>query len=92
MPPQYWRPGRKRGARPISGDGGASASRPSSSSSSSQPSKLVEKGLELWAWGLLSAPALQCLCAAAEEDGLLHEDVSKAAALGSHGRHPQNCH
>eukprot|EP00969_Alexandrium_andersonii_P076110 3355478-Alexandrium_andersonii.AAC.1 len=54
-------------------------------------STLVNRCLELYSTGLLSATSVQYILEGAEEDGLQHPAVCSLAVLGSHGRHPSNC-
>lgn len=75
---------RQRQAR--SSDQGASAS--GASSSSALASYLVEQ----WSWGHMSAPQIQKIASLAEADGVAKDDIKVLSALGTHGRHPKNCH
>ena len=48
--------------------------------------------VSLWSWGSLSAPMLQKICMAAQQDGHPHPDVARAAKLGKSCEFPRNCH
>jgi hypothetical protein len=53
-------------------------------------SHLCDCLLQLNAWGLLSAPTVQIIAAAAVADGLTGVAISTMAHAGTAGRHPQN--
>ena len=55
-------------------------------------SKLASVLLDKWAWGVISAPLLQEIAAAAVADGLDHPDLLVMKRLGTDGAHPGNCH
>ena len=57
-----------------------------------QPSKLAAELLQKWAWGTMSAPAVQSLAAAALADGLDHPEVQRLASIGASGKFPGNMH
>ena len=51
----------------------------------------MERVLELWAWGFISAVSVHSIMEAAIQDGLDHPQAQALAAIGSHGRWTQNC-
>jgi hypothetical protein len=51
---------------------------------------LADTLLQLHAWGLISAPTVQIIAAAAVLDGLRDASVGVMAQAGTAGRHPQN--
>jgi hypothetical protein len=55
-----------------------------------KPSALLSLLMRELAWGKMSSPLTQAICAAAEQDGLAHPDVSRVAAMGSRGLHVSN--
>jgi len=57
-----------------------------------QFSPLANTLLTLWGQGELSAPSLQRIAHAAKLSGCTSEDVRDFAALGTFGKHHQNCH
>eukprot|EP00969_Alexandrium_andersonii_P284919 12595544-Alexandrium_andersonii.AAC.1 len=56
------------------------------------PSHLCERVLQQWAWGFLSAPTVQSIMEGAVLDGATNPLIQQLAGIGSHGRHPHNCH
>lgn len=62
-----------------------------SGSGTCSKSTLANELLQRWSLGSLSAATVQKLALCATKDGLQHPDVKKLAALGGHGRQPQNC-
>ena len=55
-------------------------------------SALVNKLLNHWAKGVLSATLLQSLAASAIQDGVQHQDLVAIAQTGNWGSQPGNCH
>ena len=53
-------------------------------------SKLASKLITLWSWGHMSAPLVQDLASAAEQDGLNHLHIQKLAKMGGRGKFPAN--
>ena len=53
-------------------------------------SKLAAQLMGSWSWGIMSAPLIQALAAAAVHDGLEHPQVAKIAKVGSSGKFPGN--
>ena len=54
-------------------------------------SNMVERLLELWSWGYISAPTAQYLAEGAAMDGSTHPEILQLARAGSSGRWRQNC-
>ena len=48
--------------------------------------------LEKWCFGHMSTPLIQAIAACAVQDGCGHADLLVLAALGSHGKYPNNMH
>ena len=55
-------------------------------------SKLARLLIDRWSLGQFSAPLIQQVAAAAQQDGLDHADIDKLAALGTRGQYAYNCH
>ena len=55
-------------------------------------SQLLDRILQMWSWGFLSAPTVQHIVEGAVLDGLNHPAIVALSKIGSSGRHPQNCH
>eukprot|EP00969_Alexandrium_andersonii_P006061 263075-Alexandrium_andersonii.AAC.1 len=53
-------------------------------------SHLVDRILQMWSWGLLSAPSAQVLAEGAVLDGSAHPALAALAKIGSSGRWPHN--
>ena len=56
------------------------------------PEKFAIVLLEQWSWGHITAKTLQILAAAAVADGIASGPLPRLAAIGNHGKAPQNCH
>ena len=54
-------------------------------------SVLAQRLLQLWSWGLLSAPLVQWLAEGAVKDGSTHTDMEQLSRVGSGGAFPGNC-
>ena len=54
-------------------------------------SNMVERLLELWSWGYISAPTAQYLAEGAAMDGSTHPEILQLARAGSSGKWRQNC-
>ena len=62
------------------------------SQNSQTNSKLADLLIERWAWGELSATAIQAIAHAAVSDGATHPQLTALAQVGCQGRFPANCH
>lgn len=67
-------------------------SAPASSQMAARKSSLARLLVDKWAWGHFSAPLVQQVAQAAEEDGNTCVEIRKLAAMGSRGLYPGNCH
>ena len=56
------------------------------------PEQFATVLLEQWSWGHITAKTLQILAAAAVADGIASGPLPRLAAIGHHGKAPQNCH
>ena len=63
-----------------------------STSRVSAKSVLAEYLIDKWAWGEISASAVQTIASCAVQDGLTNKEVQVLAKLGSSGLYPNHCH
>ena len=89
-------PARKRPAGALGGARGGVRQRLAAAAAerdaASEPSHLALLLKQLWAWGDLSAPAIQKIAAAAEKDGATSPEIKALASMGGSGAYPGNAH
>ncbi len=77
---------------PAAAAAGAAPAAAAAGAAPVQPSALVDRVLELWSWGEISAVTVQYLMEAAVLDGCTHPQAVSLARIGSSGRWSNNCH
>ncbi len=82
---------RQRVAREAAA-GQAASSRDAPAATPQKPSVLVDRVLELWSWGEVSAGTVQYILEGAVIDGCDHPDAVALSRIGSSGRWQNNCH